>query len=539
MATITINSILGGQSPTTHFAAKDQFRASLGIDPGQPIADSGINANVASGLIRPNGIFLNGSPTSPILWLLKSPKGNGNIYAYGAAGSAYSLTQSGASFTALSDGGSLSSSSGNGAAYYDNYLYFAKNTDVARYGPLDGAPIFDATYWTSTLSKTALSNTTYPSTTSFNPAPANYSNHVMHRHSDGKLYFADVVGNQGTIHIISTTKTTVEGDTDNGSKYSALTFGYGLWPTAIESYGSQLVIALYESSLQSGGFYSGRMYAAKLAFWDTISNSFNTISWDEFPDGIITALKNIDGILYIISGNPGYSGFRITRYVGGYSVSEIAFYELGQPPLAGAVDGDGTELLIGGQTSVPTSAPCVYSYGLKKSSLGKGLFTPIRATGNSSAVTSAVLQLGTNFSSRRTVVAWGAGDATTTNGVDFSNNVFGGSYGNANSYWWSQQYNIGQPFQIKRIRIPLAQAMAANMTVVPTLYFDNGNKTQALTTINNTNFPGLMVANIRTAGNGTNIIMGQNNFWLELAISGTVLCTVDLPIIIDFEIIPD
>ena len=55
---ILIESILGGQSPMTHFAGADQFKASLGIDPALPAVDnndtlfkeSGISS---SGLIRP------------------------------------------------------------------------------------------------------------------------------------------------------------------------------------------------------------------------------------------------------------------------------------------------------------------------------------------------------------------------------------------------------------------------------------------------------------------------------------------------------
>ena len=77
---IRIESILGGQSPTTHFSRADQFLASLGIDPAQPVADSGNNSltYLASGLLRPvptekfSGTTVNNSP----LWIITHPKGS-------------------------------------------------------------------------------------------------------------------------------------------------------------------------------------------------------------------------------------------------------------------------------------------------------------------------------------------------------------------------------------------------------------------------------------------------------------------------------
>lgn len=544
MARITIDSILGGHSPTTHFATKDQFRASLGIDPSQPITDTTTSAMfTASGLLRPTRVESIGTTTMsfPPMWMVNHPKGTGvfgETIVYDLQGSAFLITFGPDTVTALSDHGSLSNSSGNGCAYYDNYIYFAKNTDVARYGPLDGSAVFNATYWTSTLGKAALTNSTYP-TDAFIRIP--YPNHVMHRHSDGKLYFADVVGNQGTIHVISTTKNTVEGDTDNGSKANALTFGYGLFPTAIESYGTSIAVALYEGPVAL--LHSSKVLPAKLAFWDTTSSNFNSIIFVEFPDPIITALKNVNGTLYIISGNTELPGFRVSRYIGGSSIQEIGYFETGEAPYPGAVDGAAGNLVLGTYTNTPESAAVLYSLGLQKEALGKGLFSVTRssavATTIAPASVTAISPSYNGFGQNSWLLAWTNGGLVA--GVDVP---FNGTYDTAPSVFWSQQYNIGQPFQIKRIRIPLAQQLAANMTVTAKLYFDNGTQTQTLTTINSTNFPSTgpgagMVANIKTAGDGSSILMGQNNFWLELRWTGSALCVVDLPILIDFELIPD
>src|SRR3990167_374391 len=122
---IKIESILGGHSPTSNFAASDQFRSSLGINPSLPVDDdyspdgSGNSFGMlSSGLLRPVSVknlgttaVFSGDPT----WFAENPK-NANIqYVYDSNGSAYSITGLGTP-TALSDGGTLASSLGNGIA---------------------------------------------------------------------------------------------------------------------------------------------------------------------------------------------------------------------------------------------------------------------------------------------------------------------------------------------------------------------------------------------------------------------------------------
>lgn len=543
---IRIESILGGQSPVAYFAAEDQFRSSIGIDPAQPIADSlssvTSGVGIATGLLRPTGVAnYTGTMGGRPQWLATNPK-NALIYAYDASGSAYSVELSLDTFTALSDGGALSAASGNGMAYYDNYIYFAKNTTIARYGPLDGTPAFNGDYWVTTLAKTSLTNTTYPTD---NFVFARYPNHVMHRHSDGKLYFADVVGNQGVVHSISTTKTTVEGDTDAGSTYNALDFGYGLWPTAIETYGSSLAVALYEGpSLDVDPFNNGlsRQSTAKLAFWDTTSANFNSIIFVEFPDQIISALKNVNGILYIVSGNPGAAGFRVSRYVGGTTIQEVAYFEQGQTPFAGAVDGTNERLLFGSFTYYPEASGCVYSLGLQKSSLGQGTFNIMRpATSVVGCVYSLLIQT-PGFGFNLPVIGWT--DTSTTRGLSTSSaNLNNPSTGYASTYpsvWQSRVFSIGQRFKITKVRIPLANGMSSGMIVTPKIYVDDGSttytggSTNGLSILNNTNYSGKRVATMRPEG-----VSGQNNFWLELRWTGSALCVVGLPIVIEYELLDD
>lgn len=533
MAFISISSILGGHTPTTHFGSKSQFRTSLGIDPAQPADDSdGVYSAIASGLLRPVAAqnFAASILTAAPMWMRTNPK-DANVYILDSNGSMYSAPAGFASITALSDAGSLSSGGGNGLEYYDNYMYAAKNGDIARYGPLNGVAVFNPTFWTVTCGLAALTNTTYP--TDFNLS-LQYPNHVMHRHSDGKLYVADVSGNQCVIHYVKTSKTTVEGDTNNGSTYAALTLGYGLWPTDIETYGSNIAIALIEGDIQNI-----RQARAKVAIWDTISTNFNSITWCEFPDSILTALRNANGSLYAFSGNYHSAGFRISKYVGGGTFQEIWYQETGEPPFAGAVDAILNRVLAGTYTTIPESAACLFSVGLQKAALGQGFFNTMRSTAPAiGAVTSVCVANNDELGFYVPIIGW-RGDGQY--GIDKQ----GTQYGNSPQVFWSELQRIGQPFELKRIRIPFFGAIPAGVTVTPKFYFDNGQSSITLPAITSANFGSAAengfgrVASVKINASGTSPNRGQNNFWLELRWTGTALATVELPIIIEYDPIPD
>lgn len=527
--TIKIENILGGQSPTSHFSTASQFRASLGIDPGQPINDlDSPYSKVASGLLRPaasekfSGSTLQAAP----LWIKSNPKDT-NIYVFDAQGSMYSIDSAISSLTGISDGGSLSNGLGNGFEYYDNYMYGFKNTDVARYGPLNGTPGFDGTYLSGTRSTTAMTNTPYPTTFK---NKLQIPNHPCHRHSDGTLYFGDVQDNQGYIRTIRTSKATVEGDTV--ATADSLAFGYGLWPTSVESYGSDIATALIEMS--NTGILQPK---AKMAFWDTTSTRFNKITWVEFPDSLITATKNVNGVLYVVSGNYQTEGFRVTKFVGGYSFQEVYLSETGEPCLQGGIDSLLNRVVFGNHTTIPESDGCVYGLGLQKASLSTGAFNLMRATGGnaSTSVTAVCFADATSMSFSVPIIGWTqAGDGSTgaTHGLDKQ----GTAYNNAPSVWWSDLKRIGERFQIEQVTFPLAQAIAANMTLTPKLYFDDGQTTHDFngTVINNTSYSGKKRIKLSPKA-----AFGETNFWLELKWTGSALCTVALPIIIKGRIFED
>lgn len=524
--TIRIENILGGHAPTTHFSTANQFRASLGIDPGQPINDTDTAySTIASGLIRPaasekfSGSVLQAAP----LWIKTNPK-DSSTYVLDARSSMYSIDSAFSALTALSDGGALSNGLGNGFEYYDNYMYAFLNTDVARYGPLNGTPAFSGTFLSGTMSSTAMTNTAYPTTFK---NKLQIPNHPAHRHSDGILYFGDVQDNQGYIRAIQTRKTTVEGDTVGSA--DSLAFGYGLWPTSVESYGSDLSVSLIEVS--SAGVIQGK---AKMAFWDTTSTRFNKITWVEFPDTLITAQKNVNGVLYVVSGNYQTQGFRVTQFIGGYSFREVFYSETGEPCLQGGIDALLNRIGIGSHTTVPESDGCVYGIGLQKSALSKGTFNLMRSTGgtSSTSVTAVCFADATGFGFAVPIIGWTqAGDGST--GASHGLDKQGTTYNNAPSVFWSSLQRVGERFKIKEVSIPLAQAIAANMIVTPKLYFDDGQRTHDFngTVINNTAYNGKKRIKLKPTG-----ATGENNFWLELKWTGSALCTVSLPIIIKGEI---
>ena len=532
--TIKIESILGGHAPTTHFAAEDQFRASLGIDPSMPIDNEDVSASViASGLIRPVGVLASTDLlTAAPLWIVQSPKATTNTASYfvlDAIGSLHVTTGS-SGVTNLADGGTLSTGTGNGCTYYDNFLYIAKDTDIARYGPLNGAigPEFNGTYWTGTLSKTALVNTTYPSDLYVNEP---YPNHFLHRHSDGRLYIADVVGNRGTIHYIQTASTTYEGDTDAGSTYNKVQVGYGLWPMAMESYGSELVIAFNEAPYITPP--PDMNPRSKIAFWDTLSTNVNKITWREFPDSLVTAIKNVGGVLYFFSSSLNARGFRITRYVGGLNFEEVAYWETGRTPFPGAVDAVGNSLVFGGHTLIPEEAACVYSLGLHKPGLTNGLFNiardPINQT--TATVTSLIAGGRSGWLNQQGLIFGTYKDAASGRINDTNQKAISTT---GPPVWWSKTYRIGQPFKITKIRIPVPKNNnTGDKEVVPKIYVDGGANSFVLTRLNYTDFsPETYYCFTLRPTNVT----GQSEFWLELRWPTAGIMTVGLPITIEYEL---
>jgi hypothetical protein len=329
------------------------------------------------------------------------------------------------------------------------------------------------------------------------------------------------------LHRINTKKVTNEGDTNGTtvpSAYNALDLPFGFYPTDIESFGTSVMILGNYSS-------SGLINQGKSAFvlWDPTNTASFYLGPVYLPDPLATALLNVNGSIFLWSGN-GQNGFRLSKYVGGESVSDVALFEEGFPPFATAVDAIGNKVIWGGTTTTPSTTACVWSWGSKDYRLPDGIQNIIKTTsaGTTPIVTALkYVQQDSNITPKA-VVAWKDG---TTRGLD----QYSATGTLASKIRWT--FNIGREFNIMRVRIPFAGAVAANTMITPTFYFDDLSSSQAPTVINNTNFPSSRHVIYKTPELKNYI--GKNNFTLELAWTSTNPLPVALPIRIVLDVMED
>lgn len=521
--TIQIGSIMNGISQLKYFSPVSRigkplpsYHAAIAIDPDMPETDS---AKRLSGLIRPTAMakFSGSTITAPIMWLVSNPK-DSNCYAYCTDGTVYAIS-SALAVTALNSGSPITHGSGAGAEYYDKGLLLASTTDIVRYGNLDGTPSFTMNYWTGTLGKTALANTTYPSING-----VEIPNHPMFRHpTSGVCFVGDVnSSNIGAIHQIKTQS----GGSDNGSGYNALQLQEGYFPTVIEAYQDTLAVASIE-----GTSTSVKQKRAALTFWDMTSPSFSKVIQVEFPDPFITAMKNVNGVLYVWSGN-ATGGVRLSQFVGGWSYDEVWFQEDGFPPFQGAVDAEMNRVIWGSPVTYPESAVTVFAKGSRAEKSGDGVHNILKTTssGTNGMVTALRYFQSTALNTRQPIVAW---KDDTTQGIDKSSTTY------ATSVFRTEMYKIGHPYTIKKLRIPIVGGLTANMNATIKAIKDDSTVTDTLATITSGVVSG---TNASMDGNNLKIYPTSNgkiNFFVEIRSTGTDLMTVSLPVTIEVEDIQD
>ena len=515
---VKIESILGGQSRDLYNGSPDQFHISIGIDPDIQLINT--NANKTSGAIVPSSYaeFSSTVLTGDPMWAISSPKDT-NLYVVTDDDELISYSSSLGSEAEIGNGYADTSESGNGngAAYYNNYIYMATTIDVARYGPLDGTAAITKSYWSGTLSLGALTNTTYT-----NLRGVFIPNHPMHVHSDNKLYFGDITGGQGVIHYFQTSKTTDEGDTNNGSTFNALDLPFGYRPVDIESWGTDLAVLAVEGL--NANVIQGK---SSLFLWDTVADSFYLKA--DIQDPFATALLNHNGHLYIWSG--ASRGCRVSVYEGGYSARTLGIVQEGAPPFAGAVAAIGERIMWGSYTDYPFDSASVFAMGYKdKFDTAIHNIINTDSVENNTQVVTCLRHFeqasGSDSSLDDPLLIVGWGDNTGANGFGLdkkSNNS-----ANAAEIRFLY-YKVGRPFRIDEVVIPLGEAITTNHTLVVTVYYDDGSTTEALTTINSTNFTA-SERRVRLRPADTN--RGNDNFTIGLKWTGTRQLAVTLPIII-------
>lgn len=507
---VTINSILNGISPTQYQGAKGFYDSSIAIDPDYPV-----NGNVkTSGVIVPvvyekfSSTNVNSAPVNIVTNTKTS-----NVYVQLSNGRIVSYNNSLGSETLVSS----TPDSGDGMAYYNNYLYYANGGEIYRYGPLDGSPS-QVAYWVGTLGLTA------PSTSSLGSIQGvNIPRHTMFSHVDGALYFCDYSNGFGLVNKIKTTKTTSEGDTNNGSAYNVLDLPFGYRPVSIRDYGTDLVILAVQTT--DTVINQGK---SALFFWDTVSVTFyRKVS---LPDPIATAMINCNGELFIWTGN-SQNGVRLSKYVGGESVSTEVYLEEGNPPFQGSVDTLGDKIAWGAWTTYPSISASVFSFRSKRSGMQNSLTNIAKSTstGSSQNVTSVKYVQQDGNIKPKIVIGW---NDNIGSGIDkySTTNTF-------SSVWRSNIFSVGNTFQISEIRIPFGSSISPNMTVTPKVYLDDLSSSVTLNTINSTNYNGKR--HVRYKRPSLIQCKGENNFLLELNFTGTVSLPVTLPIVIVLDVFQD
>lgn len=521
-----IESVLEGFSQTMYVGSKGTYTTAIGVDPDLPIGSD----TKTSGVLVPSRYekFSASELTGFPLWILPNNK-TSNTVVYTSDGKLHSFDSSLAMRATDEASTSLpitvTGGAGNGAVFYNNFYYVAEATDISQYGGMDqGASIAKTeNVWTGAkFGEAALTNTTYPSVQGV-PIP----NHPMHVHTDNACYIGDVVAGQGVLHRLKTRKVTIEGDTDDNvvpSAFNALDLPFGYYPTDIESYGTDVVIAAIYST--NATINQGK---AALFFWDP-TNTDTFYRQVALPDPLVTALLNVNGILYIWSGNSS-SGVRLSRYIGGETIQEVAYQEDGVPPLAGAVDAIGSRLVWGTNTTYPETSASVLAYGSKIENLPKGMHNIVRTTSTGSTpITSSLkfVQQADNITPRL-VVGWGDGSGK---GLDKLSTT-----ATFNVPWRSEVFNVNQRFVLKRLAIPMANAVDANTTVTVKVFMDDATSSTTLATINNTNYPGKRKV-VFKAGDLKDAT-GENNFFIEIKWTGTTKMPVLMPIRIKADVAED
>lgn len=509
-----IDSVLGGWSVSEYFNQPNQFLNSIGIDPEMPKDDS---ATRPSGLIRPTSMakFSGTEVTGVPLWFINNAKTD-TTYLYASDGKVHTISNTFAMGTALD---TVTSSAGNGAAYYNNYIYLAKNTDIARFGPLSGTAAMDQDFWTSSpLSKTALANTTYPAING-----VTIPNHPMCVQGN-RLYVGDVNSSGiGIISMINTKKTTAEGDTDDTtvpSAYNVLDFNYQWFPTCIEPYGNYLAIGVIE-----GASILAKQGNAKVLIWDTLATTTAPNIIAELPDPLITAMRYVNGILYVFSGSAS-GGMRISRYLGGEQFEELFYLDDQLPPLAGAVDYLIQRIVWGGKTTTPAVSGSVFALGSKVRNLQMGVHNILKSTAGATTPMVTAVKYVQQGATSQPLVGWV--DHTGTQGANVCGlDKLSTTYGT--SIFRGRMERVGANFKITEVRIPLAQAVAANQTITVKVYTDDASASTTIATINSTNYTA-SDRFIKVYPTGDKSVSGKNNFFIELVFSGSSLAVVGLPL---------
>lgn len=504
-----IISIFGGWAPTYEASSEDQFLLSIGIDP--EFKDT--NFQRPLGAIVPmiytefSGAELTGAP----MWVSGAQTSTG-LFVYGLDGTVVSYA--GGTLTGEVGIAGLSPNyggAGNGMVVWNDYVYCATASTVARYGPLSASsPTFQFNYWVDSLGMSSLTNSDYPATRN-----VTYPNHVLVPHNDGRTYVLDYDGANGRLHSF----TTDSDGTDGSATFSDVTFPPGMMPMAAASYGTDLAIVLSPQATFTSGVVP-RAGNAVLALWDAVPGN-RPYRYIPISEPLATAIKVKNGELFVFAGNID-TNVKVLKYLGGYSFQTVTELDEGTPPPAGAVDSEGEMLAWGGHVTVPGARAGVFTLGHRS---GKLPNTALHNIGKISDSGTFPFVSCLKFIQRGKypVIGW---SSDSGKGLDKQS-----ATGTVGALWRSRVFNVGRPFVVRRVVIPLADPVSSGVNIAPKLYLDNEEKTYSLTAITPTDYS----SSERQIDYQGLTATGRDNFYLELDFQGTTVDPVLLPIRIEIE----
>lgn len=542
MARHSINNILKGIAPTYYFGEAGTYLGGCAIDP-----DIKVNGRIG-GAITPSNYEMDSSSVNGVMWF-ETNDVDDNTYYYTKDGDFGYIDTSGN----VSEISELSGSSGNGLAYYNNYYYIAKDTDIARYGPLDGSAVIEDNWWSAQDNLEKLNNKQYATVGEYQ-----IPNHCLYVHPDSQLYVADYQG-QGTIHRLkmidrmeitgasgtfyvgeqvtggtSSARATIfnvedgvlslaarigefeEGETINGTtdgeatvsnyqvgnqpilkEMNALTWSFEEYPVAMAALGTSILILSMKSS---EGLNKG---SAVMYLWDTfdIQGFYGAIN---LPYPVATAVKTYNGIPYIWGGdNEGYS---LSRYIGGESLEPFLYIDNGNIPLQGAVAAQHNKILWGSSQTYPEDRGCVWSWSSR--ARFSGLHNIASAGNQVSAIRPQDLD-------GRLLISSDDGIYTA-----------GGEY---DSIWRSEMISFGRLFNINEIYIPIAASITGSDKITVTLYYDNETVTDVHEITSDTYSDNIIKISPKAEG--------VQNFFIEIKVEAENKIPIIMPISIDYDIL--
>lgn len=262
--------------------------------------------------------------------------------------------------------------------------------------------------------------------------------------------------------------------------------------------------------------------SSSLILW----NPTDTETFDQIvdiPDPVATAMVSKEGFLHVFSG-PFSGGCRVSVYSGGDTMTEIEYIDDAIVPFPGAVEVRGERLLFGSRCYRPKETACVFS--LKSRVSGTRDVQNIATVGSQSSAKSAKCTAIRIVSQTSTLVNLQMAIASSDTTSGYAGYKYG--TGTLQSEIEFPPVTVASSFRINRVRIPLATAVAANTAIVPTLWFDDITS-KALPTINFANYPNKKAVNYKSQQVGTET-EGTNTFRLSLAWTGTEQTPVMFPI---------